>query len=550
MSLHPQRLRSIPEETTRVARAAFPHGNAYLRFRDQLGPIFDDQRFAALFSTRGQPAEAPALLALVTLMQFAEGLSDRQAADAVRSRIDWKYLLALELTDPGFDASVLSEFRGRLIAGKAEALLFETLLTRLREAGLLKARGRQRTDSTHVLAAIRTLNRLECVGETLRHTLNTLAVVAPDWLRAWVPSDWFDRYGQRLDGYRLPSGRREREALAERIGADGFRLLEAIDDGTAPSWLREVPAVAVLRRVWIQQYYTPDPAVRWRTAADVPPSSVMISSPYDPDARFSQKRSTEWLGYKVHLTETCDEETPHLITNVETTPATTSDFVMTAVIEEQLAERELLPSEHLVDAGYVTAEQLVRSQQHHDVTLVGPAAEDPSWQAKAKQGYDVAHFVLNWEAQAATCPQGQTSTLWVPGRDRHGQAVVHIRFARTDCQRCLVRAACTQSAAQPRMLTVRPKEQHEALQAARRRQTTEAFQQQYAARAGVEGTISQAVRGADLRRSRYIGLAKTRLHHLITGAAMNLLRVGAWFLDVPRAQTRRSPFLALAGVST
>ena len=190
MSLHPQTFDCVPEETTRVARAAFPHGSVYTRMRDTFSSLYTNHTFAPLFPRRGQPAEAPGRLALVTIMPCAEGLSDRQAADAVRGRIAWKYALALERTDPGFDASVLSEFRSRLLAEQAEQMLCETLLTRFREAGLLKARDRQRTDATHVLAAIHTLNRLECVGETLRHALNTLAVVVPDWLLGHAPADW------------------------------------------------------------------------------------------------------------------------------------------------------------------------------------------------------------------------------------------------------------------------------------------------------------------------------------------------------------------------
>jgi transposase len=179
MSLPASLSAPVPEETSRVARAAFPKGNVCMQMRDALGPIYSNPQFASLFSHTGQPAEAPARLALVLVMQFAEGLPDRQAADAVRGRIDWKYALGLELTDPGFDASVLSEFRTRLITGAVEHLLLDTLLTQLQERGLLKGRGTQRTDSTHILAAIRTLNRLELVGETMRYALNRLAVVAP-----------------------------------------------------------------------------------------------------------------------------------------------------------------------------------------------------------------------------------------------------------------------------------------------------------------------------------------------------------------------------------
>ena len=550
MSMQPHDACDIPEETVRVAHAAFPEGNRYMQIRDELGPLFRDRLFTPLFPSRGQPAESPARLALITIMQFAEGLSDRQTADAVRSKIDWKYALALELTDPGFDASVRSEFRTRLIAGHAEALLFETMLTHLRAAGLLKARGRQRTDSTHVLASIRMLNRLECVGETLRHALNTLAVVAPDWLRTLVPAPWFDRYSQRFEEYRLPPGRAERYALAETFGQDGVQLLTAIYEPQTPTWLRFVPAVEVLRQVWVQQFYAPEAGlVRWRCAEDLPPSALLITSPYDSEARYSKKRSTEWTGYKVHLTETCDDDLPHLITDVETTPATTSDFAMAPVIQANLARRDLLPTEQLLDAGYVTADHLITSQKDHQVALIGPVADDNSWQAQAPEGYGVACFVLDWENQQATCPQGRTSTLWIPGHDRHAHEIIHIRFARGDCQECPVRANCTHSPIEPRTLTVRPREFHEALQAARQRQPTETFRQRYAARAGVEGTISQGVRIGDLRRSRYVGLAKTRLHHFLTATALNLVRVGAWFADTPCEHTRRSPFAALAAAA-
>ena len=550
MSLHAPLAYRIPEQTAQVAQAAFPKGNPYMRMRDALGPIYSNPEFAALFSTTGQPAEAPAQLALVTIMQFAEGLSDGQAADAVRGRIDWKYALALELTDSGFDSSVLSEFRKRLLVGNAEYLLFETMLTLFREQGLVKARGRQRTDATHVLAAIRVLNRLECVGETLRHALDTLASIAPDWLRSWVPTEWFDRYGRRFEEYRLPPGKSERYALAEEIGADGRTLWQHLYAPTAPSWFQELPAVQVLGRVWRQQFYavTDDQPMRWRTAEDLPSAPLLISSPYDPDARYSKKRDTEWVGYKVHLTETCDDDTPHLITDVQTTLATTPDHAVTGVIQEQLAARKLLPSEHIVDSAYVTAERLVVSQRHQ-IDLVGPTPPEPGWQAKAGVGFAASCFVIDWEAEQAICPQGKTSGIWYPTHDRHGHEVVNIRFALTDCRECPVRAQCV-SSKRSRSLTIRAHDQYRALQAARQRQHTELFKAQYAKRAGVEGTISQGTRISDLRRSRYVGLAKTGLLHLVIAAALNFIRVATWLADVPHAHTRRSAFAKLGSAVT
>ncbi len=549
MSLHAPLFYQLPDETVRVAQAAFPKGNPYMRMRDAFGPLYTNPEFAALFSTTGQPAEAPAHLALITIMQFAEGLSDAQAADAVRSRIDWKYALALELTDPGFDASVLCEFRKRLIAGNAELLLFETMLTLFRQQGLIKAKGRQRTDSTHVLAAIPVLNRLECVGETLRHALNTLATAAPDWLQSWVPAVWFDRYSRRFEEYRLPAEKPVRYALAEQIGADGHHLLLAVYAPTAPTWVREVPAVQLLRQVWVQQFYatSADQPLRWRTAEDLPAAPVLISSPYDPDARYSKKRNTEWTGYKVHLTETCDDATPNLITDVTTTPATTSDFAVLPTIQDHLAERALTPAEQIVDSGYVSADHLVTSRNDHQIDLLGPVADDYSWQAQAGNGFAAAQFMIDWDAKQAVCPQGQQSVVWMERTDRHGHATTHITFSKPICAACARRPDCTQSATAPRALLVRERDQYAALQAARQRQQTDLFKAQYARRAGIEGTISQGVHTGDLRRSRYIGYVKTRLMHLLLGAALNFMRVAAWLAETPRSRTRQSAFAALAG---
>ena len=545
MSLQPQVIPAVPEETRRIAQAAFPRGNVYMRMRDELESIYEDHLFSQLFPARGQPAQAPWRLALTTVLQFAEGLSDRQAADAVRSRIDWKYALSLELTDPGFDHTVLSEFRTRLVAGQAEQLLLETLLARVRECGLLKVRGRQRTDSTHVLAAIRVLNRLERVGETLRHALNSVAVVAPDWRRAQVPPEWFDRYGARVEDYHLPKTAAAREELAATIGADGRRLLQAVAAATELPWLREVPAVKTLQQVWTEQYTDPPGPLRWREAHEMPAPADLITSPYDPEARYSTKRRLAWVGYKVHITETCDPDFPHLITQVVTTPATMPDCVMGPSIQQDLANRDLLPGTHLLDGGYVDADLLVTAQTRHQIEVVGPAFGAYSRQRLAGQGYDLSAFVIEWGVKQARCPQGHTSVKWTPGRDASGDPVVRIRFDTATCRACPVRQSCTWAKDAPRQLTVRPQAHHEALQAARQRQQTAAFKAQYAQRAGVEGTHAQGIRRCGLRRSRYIGLAKTHLQHLLTAVALNVARLGEWWRGTPLAKTRCSSFAAL-----
>lgn len=211
MCLHPQAVPPIPETTACIARAAFPKGNLYMKMRDELGVFWQDEDFARLYPTRGQTAVAPWRLALVTIMQYIEGLSDRHTANAVRARIDWKYALSLELTDTGFDFSVLSEFRDRLLDSRVENQLFNKMLERFQDLDLLRSRGKQRTDSTHVLAAIRVMTRLEFLGETLRYALNALAEAVPSWLQAHVPEDWYDRYGKRFEDARLPTKPKERD---------------------------------------------------------------------------------------------------------------------------------------------------------------------------------------------------------------------------------------------------------------------------------------------------------------------------------------------------
>jgi transposase len=524
-----------------------------MAMRDELGVFYSDEDFATLYPTRGQPAETPWRLALVLVFQFVEGLSDEQAAEAVRGRIDWKYALSLELNDPGFDSSVLSEFRTRLVSGSAEMALLDKMLERFKEAGLLKARGRQRSDATHVLAAVRALNRLALVGETVRHALNTLAVAAPDWLRPKLDPEWSERYGSRFDDYRLPKAMAERQALAEQIGDDGRRLLTALYAADAPGWLREIPAVQTLRQVWLQQYYAVPAGepMRWRGAKDAPPAGVRIHTPYDVEARYGVKRTTAWTGYKAHLTETCDGgDQPHLITHVVTTEATVSDQTVVTQIHSALAAKELLPAEHLLDAAYVDSATLVTSQNEHQVELIGPVPGDQSWQAQEGAAFDIACFLFDWEAQVATCPRGATSRKWSETHDRNGNPIINIRFDAHACRTCPARHQCTRSAHSPRHITVRPRAQHEALQAARQYQQTQAFKDRYQHRAGIEGTISQGVRVATLRRSRYVGLAKTHLQHVLTAAAINLRRLGDWLADTPRAKTRTAPFVLLARTTT
>jgi transposase len=534
----------VPADTARVAQAAFADGHPYLLLRDRLGTIFHDADFLDLYPRRGQPALVPWRLALITLLQFREDLSDRQAADAVRARIDWKYLLGLELTDPGFDASVLCEFRSRLLAGGAEGLLLQRLLDRCKTLGLLKARGRQRTDSTHVLARVRATTRLGCAVEALRHALNSLAIVAPAWLRDHSRPDWVERYGRRPDESRLPKAQGDRQTYAKQVGEDGHSLLASVYGPGAPSWIGEVPAVETLRRIWVQQFTVDTGLVRWRTDDDgVPPARLFISSPHDVEARYSKKSTTTWVGYKVHLTETCEDAAPHLIVHVATTPAPVADGDVTPTIHEALRDVDLLPGKHMADTAYVDAELLVDSHREYAVELIGPTRPDYRWQARAGDGFAASDFVIDWDARHATCPEGQTSVSWSPAVDREHNEVIKIKFSAKDCGVCPARARCTE--ARRRSITVRPRDQYEAPQAARLRETSEEYRSEYNRRAGIEGTISQGVRACGLRRSRYVGEAKAHLQHVATATAINVARISDWLTERPREATRTSAFTRL-----
>lgn len=545
MSLRPQPVPPVPAETARVARAAFPKGNLYLLLRDELGALVEDQDFASLFPTHGQPASAPWRLALVTLFQFIEGLSDRAAADAVRSRLDWKYALSLELTDPGFDSSVLCEFRARLLEGNAEKLLFDRLLAACRQRKWLKRRGHQRTDSTHVIAAVHAYNRLQCAIEAMRHALNALAVVAPEWLRAHARPEWPERYAPRAFDHYIPPEKEARQAHAELVGADGGLLLSAIYSDDAPDWLRQVPAVETLRRVWVQQYYMQDGLVHWRTDKEgIPPARLVVSSPYDVDARLGRKRKTQWVGYKVYLTETCDDGRPHLITHVATTSAPVADGAVTPQVHRALKGKRLLPRTHLVDTGFLDAALLASTRRDYKVELVGPTRPDYQWQKRAGAGFEAGRFRIDWEKKEATCPEERTSSSWTPSADRQQHPVIRIKFAMTDCKRCPSRSLCAGEEAR-RTLTIRPEAQYKALQAARAREQTPEYAKEYARRAGIEGTISQAVGAFGARRCRYLGAAKTHLQQVLTATALNLVRVANWLAGVPLAQTRQTAFVKL-----
>jgi transposase len=535
-----------------------------VQVRDRLGEWLHDEEFASAFGDRGAPGWSPSRLALVTVLQRAENLHDRQAAEAARTRIGWKYLTGLPMEDPGFDFTVLPEFRGRVTEAELEQVALDALLGRPAGDGLVQAGGKQRAGSTRVAAAVAALNRLELAGESVRAVLEVLAAAHPDWLAQRVcVTDFSHRYGTPMTSWKPPSSQAERDKLAIACARDGYALLEAVYDATAPAWLRELPAVQVLRQVLVQNYTRVISAdgtevVKRREKAPegdgLPPADTRIASPYDADARWGVKREELWLGYKLHVSETCDDappcdcgagqhvrgctsgSLPSLVTHVETTAATVPGSKMTAVIHDKLAGKGLLPGSSYLDSGYLSADLVVTGYARHGTALTGPLLAGTSAQARAGNGYARADFTIDYDNQAVTCPQGRTSASWHPSVQRGKDAIV-VCFSKADCGPCPARGLCTKG--RRRQLTLQPRALAQAQAAARDAEKTIPFQAGYARRAGVEGTMHQAAsHGA--RRARYRGLGKTRLDHVYMACALNLLRLEAYWNGNPLDRQRTS----------
>ena len=543
MSVRPGAWPEVPDQTAAVARESFPRGSLPMRLRDHLGAWCLDADFAGLYDAGGRPGLSPAQLMAVTVLQFAENLTDRQAADAVRGRIDWKYCLGLELTDSGFDFSVLSLFRDRLLAGGAGRAPLDLMLARLKEAGLVAPGMRQRTDSTHVLARVRDLSRLELAGEAVRAALEALAAAEPAWLASVIDASWRKTYDRKICELRLPAGKDARARLAAQFARDGYRLLEQAAAPGAPPGARELPAARALRRILLQQFYREDgpdgrQEVTWREAEKhgLPPGKDKIASPYDTDARYSEKRGMGWTGYKDHLSETVSDPAlddpatgmpahPGIVTCAETTHAAVPDAAMTPVIHDSLARAGLAPAEHVVDSGYASADHLLAARED-GITMITPLLPDPGWQAR-EGGYTSRDFTVDWDARQATCPQGAASRAWNPAVGKGAQVIV-VKFPAAACRACPARDKCTRSAGNGRQLTLRPRPVHEAVTAARAQQETSQWKAQYASRAGVEGLMRQATHVTGIRHARYLGLPKTALEHNIAAAALNLVRLDDW----------------------
>ena len=526
MSLQWFLARTVPADTAAVGEAILPLDNVYRQVGDHFDALFPPEGdFAAMYDPHGRSALPPLLCALVTVFQMLEQVPDRQAAQFVVSRLDWKYALHLPLAYGGFHFTDLSAFRQRLLAHAQERRLFDQVLERLHGLGLVQARGRMRSDATHVLGLVERLSQLEVVSESLRVALRAVREVAAAWVDQALPASFQDTYGHEQHEYGLSQAQVRQQLI--QAGRDGFWFLAQVDH-QAPAPAPQLPEVATLRQVLRQQFPQgpQEPPARQR-----PTGQDVIESPHEPEARYGTKRGQGWLGYKVQVTETCDPHTPHLIVDLEATGALDNDAPQLPAIQDRLAARDLLPAEQQVDQGYMSGEHLVKSAQR-GIDLVGLPLAD----TQGPPGFRQTDFAIDVAAQVARCPAGHTPRVWATKRDPGGgPPYLQIRFPAATCQACPFFGVCTPSR-QGRSLTLHP--YRAALLARRAEAETDAFRQRLHLRAGIEGTISELVRAHGLRHARYRGLAKLRLQGYFTALAANLKRLARWWrLPHPLAPT-------------
>jgi len=511
MTLHQRDLREMPADIAALGHKLLPPTNPYRVIGDHLAELLDDAQFADLYEPIGRAALSPALLALVTLFQYMEDIPDREAAEQVVVRLDWKYALHLPVDDPGFDFTCLCYFRRRLLEHDAERLVFEEILGKIQALGFVKKRGKQRTDSVAVLGAVRQLGVLELVSETLRLAVRALEQTDPAWVTQEVPASFVADYAHRRTEYQLSVQERQ-EALGQ-VGQDGFWLLERLA-ATACTEVQALEAVEVLRTVWAQRFERG--AGRVHVRAQTVDCTELIVTPHDPGVRVGEKRGKVWVGEKVHVTETAEPGAPAFLTDVSTAPAPSVDSAALPQIRAHLEERDLLPSEQYVDAGYVSGLQLAQSQAA-DIELVGPPLPDTSPHA-----FKIAAFTIDRAAKSARCPAGHRSVKWSARTEPDGTRAVNIQFAAATCAACPLRAQCTTSTS-GRSLHL---SEHYELVAARRVEAqSAAFWERMCARPAIEATLSELVRKHGLRRHRYRGDAKRAFENLLKGAACNLKRL-------------------------
>ena len=517
MSLQMNWNTEIPNDTAQVGHEILKEDDPYRLVGDGVNGFLSLKDFAGLYSELGRGGICPIILSLITVFQFLENIPDRAAARWAVTRIDWKYALHLPLTWLGFNFSSLSNFRQRLLKHGAERLVFEKVLEWARSLGCVKKYGKQRSDSTHLLGCVERLSRLELVWETLRVTLGAIEAVMPQWYKEVIPAAFHEAYVKRHSDWRLSKA--EVKAEMQKAGSDGFWLLDHLNDGT-PHIILGLAEVETFRTVWNQQFERqPDSRkVKVRPPSGRGKGKDLVVTPHDPDVRWSEKRGKDWVGYKLQVTETAEDEAKvQFITDIDVVAANADDSEAVDEIQERLITHDLKPDEHYVDKGYISGPNIVHSADR-GIELIGPALADTS---SKPEGYKQSDFEINFEKQEVICPEGKTCEAWYERPQPDGHVGAEVRF-RGQCEGCPARAQCAPGK-NGRTLSISP--YHREIEQRRAEQKTEAFKEKMKRRAAIEGTISELTRKHGARRARYRGNSKQRLQAYFTGAAANLKRL-------------------------
>ncbi len=527
----------IPEETHRLVEPLLGATSVYRLIGDQIDQIISDEDFIDMYAEEGRPAVNPVILALVSVFQFTEKLPDRLAAEAAVMRLDWKYALRQELDWRGFHYSDLSNFRQRLLENERESVVFERLLAYLREQGYVRGRGKQRTDATKVLGLVAHLSRLELVWETIRMALGALLSSDAPWVMRQVPPAFIRAHSQRRRDYRLDQTGVAQEM--EEAGREGTWLMEQVADKGSPA-MQCLPEMAQLRRV-LEEQYRRDEEGNTKPRPPGQRKGDVITSPHDPEVRYGMKGGQGWVGYKLQVTETAGEKN-RFITDVEIVPAMEQDNQCVTPIQDRLVERKIPPAKQYVDQAYMSGSNMADSQAK-GIDLRGRVREGNT---SKPAGLRLRDFEIDISGRRAICPAGRKHARWAkakPGVDN--LIAYHVRFG-PQCQSCpyFGPGLCTD---RPSGRSLGISEHHELIQARRREALTEEFQKEIKIRAGIEGTVSEIVRGHGGRRSRYRGSRKNQLQALFIAAAVNLKRLACcsasyfpWAWRPPRLSTLQS----------
>jgi len=521
MSLRPVGSQRSFYHTDYLCADLFGPANRYRLFREKIWPKLLElsPKLHALYcEDNGRPAVDPVLLCGVTLLQFMEKVADRKASEHVVYHLGWKYALDLELDYEGFHSTVLVYFRDRLEEQKAERMIFDGVVKLLIELGLVKKRGKQRLDSTHIVGYVKAMSWLECAMETLRLALEDLEQEVREKKR---PEFWERHWGlyvhSKLD-WRL--SKTEHDSRYRQCGQDIRELLEWLDRNDPK--LTEREAVKLLRRVFDEQFEVVEGKLE--PTSKRPPRAVQ--NPHDPDAHYADKRTKQWIGYKVHVVESVDPQQPikkkgepaeHFITEILTTEAAQDEMAgLTETLKREQQHHEITPQAMYADAGYVTENTLTQAEQN-GMELLGPTRPDPH-----KGAYNTDGFHVDIDKRQAVCPQGNLSTQCSRIKDNYqGTEYYRIEWA-SQCDRCPVQKQCTRSKGGRRTLVVGLR--HDLVQRRREQMREAGFSKTMHPRNGIEATHSELVRGHGLRRTKYRGRSRVSLSHYFMGAACNVKR--------------------------